>query len=104
MKIEFAGNSTFKILKDEKIVGFGNVDQDDFPHVESIEILNKYRNHGYNTQALFELQKIVGDYTIAQDNPDAARLYNRLFDEVDQERYSKYGFAIDCGFGVFTTV
>lgn len=67
-------------------------------HCDSIEVYEPYRNQGYGTEALELLGDIYGRYTITPDNPDAARLYDRLGTE---DLSWEGAYYTDQGYGVY---
>ena len=105
MEIRELANGTFEVMADGETIGFGNMalaeDGDDFNYLESIEIIESKRNKGYGTKALYELERHFGEYYLTADNEDATRLYERIADEISQQDYDKFGFAIDNGYGVY---
>lgn len=70
---------------------------DELPYVERIDIYPEYRNQGIGTKALKLIADKYGDYLIAPDNQDAARLYARLGELVETDITSY----IDQGYGVY---
>jgi len=69
----------------------------EWTHCDSIEIYEEYRNNGYGTQALDELKKIYGCYTITPNNSDAQRLYERIGSEdvrYDDALYTDQGYGV----------
>lgn len=70
---------------------------DELPYVERIDIYPEYQNKGIGTKALKLIADKYGDYLIAPDNQDAARLYARLGELVETDITSY----IDQGYGVY---
>lgn len=70
---------------------------DDTAYCERIDIDEEYRNNGYGTSALNELSEMFDGITVAPDNEDAKRLYERIGCE---SRYENADY-IDQGFGVY---
>lgn len=70
---------------------------DELPYVERIDIYPEYQNQGIGTKALKLIADKYGDYLIAPDNQDAARLYARLGELVETDITSY----IDQGYGVY---
>jgi ribosomal protein S18 acetylase RimI-like enzyme len=105
IKIKIHENGQFDITHDNQKIGHGNIivaeNENDFTYLESIEILPEYRNQGLGTKALYRLSEIYGEFYFAPDNEDAQRLYDRIADQISNFEYSKFGFAIDQGYGVY---
>lgn len=105
IKINTQKNGQFYITHDNQIIGHGNIivaeSENDFTYLESIEILPEYRNQGFGTKALYRLSEIYGEFYFAPDNSDAKRLYDRIADQISDFEYSRFGFAIDQGYGVY---
>ena len=91
-------------LKGEE-VGCGTIMQarkeDDFNYLEAIEIYPEYRNQGIGTKALLSLANMFHEIVVAPDNQAAARLYDKFGTLLASAEYSRFGFAIDQGYGVF---
>lgn len=66
----------------------------DGAYCDRIDILPEFRRCGHGTEALRELSRIYGGLTIAPDNEDARRLYDRIGSEITAEY-------IDQGYGVY---
>lgn len=102
MKIIQKEHGLFDIEVDGIIVGGGSmIEDEDSCYLERIDIDEEYRGKGYGTQALYLLRGIYGTYYLAPDNADAKRLYDRVAEEMPQDEYDRWGFAIDQGFGVY---
>lgn len=79
------------------VIGWCNIMADDTAYCEGIAINKECRNKGYGTSALYELSNIYGGITVAPDNEDAKRLYERIGSE---SRYENADY-IDQGYGVY---
>ena len=104
-KINLKGNGVFTIEVNGLEVGAGYMmmaeSEDDFTYLERLDINEEHQNKGYGTQALRSLREQIGNYYLSPDNEDAKRLYERLGQEIDDNDYNRFGFAIDNGFGVY---
>lgn len=77
-----------KIYDDDQEVGYAELfvsyDEDGdekSAYINSIEIYEQYRNHGFGTAALKEIAAEHGGIYICPDNEDAERLYARIGEE-----------------------
>ena len=109
-------NYNFKIMWYDIMIGKGNIvkdseddysnntSDDDFYFLDSIYIKSEYRNKGYGTKTLLLLLDKFGKYYLAPDSADSKRLYDRIGNKMPKksEEYSRFGFAIDNSFGVYT--
>ena len=105
IEINTQKNGQFYITHNNQKIGHGNIilseSEDDFTYLEAIEILPEYRNQGFGTKALYRLSEIYGEFYFAPDNSDAQRLYDRIAYPISDNEYSRFGFAIDQGYGVY---
>jgi len=102
MEIIKRKSGLFDIKISNQAIGCGSMIEDDSGcYLERIDIDLQHRGKGYGTQALHQLRNIYGSYYLAPDNADAKRLYDRICDKMDFDTYSRFGFAIDQGFGVY---
>lgn len=65
-------------------------------YCEQLFIDEEYRNHGYGTEALEQLSSMYGVVTVAPDNEDARRLYERIGRE-----HTGQDAGFDQGYGVY---
>lgn len=70
---------------------------DDGAYVERIDINEAYQNLGHGTAALKAISRKYDGVTVAPDNEDAKRLYDRI-GSVSRYEYADY---IDQGYGVY---
>ena len=75
---------------------------DDLNFLERIDVAAGYQGQGIGSMILKSLSSEYGEFFLAPDNEDAARLYDRLGFELSESDYSEFGFAYDDGFGIFT--
>ncbi len=103
LKISKKEEGIFDIVVDGEIVGGGYMQEheDGELQLDRIDIDEQHRNKGIGTAALYELSKAYGSYFMTADNEDAARLYERIADEISDRDYDAWGFAIDMGYGVY---
>lgn len=103
MKIVKGENGLFSIEVEGTIIGGGSMIEDDtaMSYLDGIEILEEHRNQGHGTKALYALRDTYGSYHLAPTSEDARRLYERIADEMRDDDYNRFGFAIDQGFGVY---
>lgn len=71
---------------------------DNGAYCERIDVDEAFRNQGIGTAALGLLSHEFGSVTIAPDNEDARRLYERLGCDVTDKNDN---WAVDQGFGVY---
>lgn len=85
----------YDITADGKVIGYASIMVDDnSAYCERIDIDEEYRNQGYGTAALYNLSSMYDGITVAPDNEDAKRLYDRIGYESSNEYY-------DQGYGVY---
>ena len=88
----------FDIVNEENVVvGSCNIMADDTAYCERIDIDENYRNRGYGTSALNQLSEMFDGITVAPDNENAKRLYERI----GYESHYENADYIDQGFGVY---
>lgn len=87
------------ILHDEALVGEASIMvSESGAYCERIDINEEYRNQGIGTEALKLLSREFGTVTVAPDNEDAQRLYERIgYDVTDKGD----NWSVDQGYGVY---
>jgi ribosomal protein S18 acetylase RimI-like enzyme len=92
----------FVFMVDGSEVGGADVEVSETgAYVSRVDVDEEFRGQGIGTQALKELSRILGGITVAPDNEDAQRIYERLGDTISKSEYDEFGFAVDQGFGVY---
>jgi GNAT superfamily N-acetyltransferase len=90
----------YAIIHEGKEVGLIGIieSEEGLDYIENLWIEEEYRNQGIGTAALGQLKK---EYYITPDNEHCTHLYERIGEKISQKEYDAFGFAVDCGFGVY---
>lgn len=70
-------------------------------YIERIDVWDGHRGQGIGTEMLRWVSAQYGLTYTAPDNTDAQRLYDRIGCEMRDDRYQRFGWAIDQGYGVY---